>query len=49
MSHSGNDAIKEQIYEQVLDEFPNLSEYECLKIAKYRYEDYNDAQQYIKY
>ena len=49
MSHSGNDAIKEQIYEQVLDEFPNLSEYEWLKIAKYRYEDYNDAQQYIKY
>ena len=47
MSHSGNDAIKEQIYEQVLDEFPNVSEYECLKIAKYRYEDYLDAQQFV--
>ena len=38
MSHSGNDALKEQIYEEVLDQFPHLGEYECELIAKYRYE-----------
>ena len=44
MSHPCNDALKEQIYEEVLDEFPNLSEYECLKIATYRYEDYANSE-----
>ena len=39
MSHFGNDALKEQIYEEVLDQYPHLGEYECEIIVKYRYEE----------
>ena len=39
MSDINNESILESIYEQVLDEYPKLSEYEQIKIAEKRFED----------
>ena len=48
MSDINNELIRESIYEQVLDEYPKLSEYEQIKIAEKRFEDgVKSASQYI--
>jgi len=39
MSDINNELILESIYEQVLDEYPKLSEDEQIKIAEKRFED----------
>ena len=39
MSDINNELIRESIYEQVLDEYPKLSEDEQIKIAEKRFED----------
>ena len=39
MSDINNESILESIYEQVLEEYPESSEYEQIKIAKKRFEE----------
>jgi len=39
MSDINNESILESIYEQVLEEYPKLSEYEQIKMAEKRFED----------
>ena len=39
MSDTNNELIRESIYEQVLEEYPKLSEYEQIKMAEKRFED----------
>ena len=39
MSDINNESILESIYEQVLDEYPKLSEDEQIKMAEKRFED----------
>ena len=39
MSDINNELIRESIYEQVLDEYPKLSEDEQIKIAEKRFEE----------
>jgi len=39
MSDINNESILESIYEQVLEEYPKLSEYEQIKMAEKRFEE----------
>jgi len=39
MSDINNESILESIYEEVLEEYPKLSEYEQIKMAEKRFED----------
>ena len=39
MSDINNESILESIYEQVLEEYPKLSEYEQIKIAEKRFDE----------
>jgi len=41
MSDINNELILESIYEQVLEEYPKLSEDERIKIAEKRFEELN--------